>query len=134
MPAGLTIAQVAADAGVHRDTLRYYERTGLVPAPPRTSGAHRRYPPDTVDRLRFIRGVQRLGLSLAEIKSLLTVRDTGVCPCEPAEDLLRRHLDEIDAEIARLTRLRAELTGMLDSVPCADPVAADLPWCPPVCS
>jgi MerR family transcriptional regulator, mercuric resistance operon regulatory protein len=134
MPAGLTIAQVATDAGVHRDTLRYYERTGLVPAPPRTSGAHRRYPPDTVERLRFIRGAQRLGLSLAEIKTLLTVRDTGVCPCEPAEDLLRRHLDEIDAELARLTRLRTELAGMLGTQSCFEPRAADLPWCPPDCS
>ena len=130
MRAGLTIAEVAADAGVRRDTLRYYERTGLVPEPPRTTGAHRRYPPETVERLRFIRGAQRLGLSLAEIKILLTVRDTGVCPCEPAEVVLRRHLDGIDAELARLTRLRTEVSGMLDSLPCPDPVAAP-GWCPP---
>jgi len=131
MRAGLTIAEVAADAGVRRDTLRYYERTGLVPEPPRTTGAHRRYPPETVERLRFIRGAQRLGPRLAEIKTLLTVRDTGVCPCEPAEDLLRRHLDEIDAELARLTRLRAEVAGMLDTLPCPDPTVQPA-WCPPV--
>jgi DNA-binding transcriptional MerR regulator len=131
MRVGMTIAEVAADAGVRRDTLRYYERTGLVPAPPRTTGAHRRYPPETVERLRFIRGAQRLGLRLAEIKDLLAVRDTGVCPCEPAEDLLRRHLTEIDAELDRLTRLRAEVAGMLDALPCPD--VAPVPWCPPNC-
>jgi hypothetical protein len=55
-----------------------------------------------------------------------------VCPCEPAEDLLRRHLVEIDAELARLTGLRAEVAGMLDaSLTCAEPVA--IPWCPPSC-
>jgi MerR family mercuric resistance operon transcriptional regulator len=132
MRAGLSIAEVAAGAGVRPDTLRYYERAGLVPAPPRTSGAHRRYPPATVDRLRFIQGAQRLGLRLAEIRELLAVRDTGNCPCEPAEGLLTRHLAEIDTEIARLTRLRAEVSGMLAGLAgpsCPDPEPGT--WCPP---
>jgi len=133
MSAGLTIAEVAAGAGVRPDTLRYYERTGLVPPPPRTTGAHRRYPEATVDRLRFIRGAQRLGLRLSEIKDLLAVRDTGVCPCEPAEDMLRRHLAEIDAELARLNRLRDEVAAMLAAAPCPDPTAA-VSWCPPECA
>lgn len=132
MSEGLTTAQVAAGAGVPIDTLRYYERAGLVPAPPRTTGAHRRYPVTVLDRLRFIRGAQRLGLTLAEIRDLLAVRDTGVCPCEPAEVLLRRHLAEIDAEMARLAALRDELTGMLVQMPgpqCPDPAPGT--WCPP---
>ena len=54
----------AAGAGVRPDTLRYYERTGLVPPPPRTTGAHRRYPEATVDRLRFIRGAQDQGMRI----------------------------------------------------------------------
>jgi DNA-binding transcriptional MerR regulator len=130
MRVGLSIAEVAAGAGVRPDTLRYYERAGLVPAPPRTTGAHRRYPAATVDRLRFIRGAQRLGLRLSEIKELLTVRDTGVCPCEPAEDLLRRHLTEIDAELARLTQLRAEVAAML-AAPACPPDPVPVLWCPP---
>jgi MerR family transcriptional regulator, mercuric resistance operon regulatory protein len=134
MRAGLTIAEVAAGAGVRPDTLRYYERTGLVPPPPRTTGAHRRYPEATVDRLRFIRGAQRLGLRLSEIKDLLAVRDTGVCPCEPAEDMLRRHLAEIDAEMARLTRLREEVAGMLAAAPCPPVPAGVVSWCPPECA
>jgi MerR family transcriptional regulator, mercuric resistance operon regulatory protein len=133
MTVGLTITQVATDAGVRPDTLRYYEREGLVPAPPRTTGDHRRYPAATVDRLRFIRGAQRLGLRLAEIKELLAVRDTGVCPCEPAEQLLSRHIGELDREIDRLVRLRAELTDMVAAMPgpsCPDPYPGT--WCPSV--
>jgi DNA-binding transcriptional MerR regulator len=86
-----------------------------------------------VDRLQFIRGAQRLGLRLAEIRDLLAVRDTGVCPCEPAELLLRRHLEEIDSEMRRLARLREDLVGMLAHMPgpaCPDPEPGT--WCPPV--
>jgi DNA-binding transcriptional MerR regulator len=130
---GLSIGQVAAETGLPIDTVRYYERARLLPPPPRVSGAHRRYPESVLDRLRFIRGAQRLGLRLAEIRDLLAVRDTGVCPCEPAEMLLRRHLADIDAEMARLAALRGELTDMVTRMPgpgCPDPAPGT--WCPPV--
>jgi DNA-binding transcriptional MerR regulator len=129
----LTVGQLAERAGVRADTIRYYERAGLLPPPTRTDGDHRRYGAADVDRLLFIRGAQRLGLRLAEIRELLTVRDTGVCPCGPAETLLQQHIGEIDRELARLSRLRAELTGMVaglsaPSKPCPDPVPGT--WCP----
>lgn len=131
----LSVGQLAALAGVRTDTVRYYERAGLLPEPHRTSGDHRRYGPADADRLLFIRGAQRLGLRLAEIRELLTVRDTGTCPCGPAEALLRQHVSEIDREIARLTALRAELAGMLAGLAgrasCQDPVPGT--WCPPAC-
>jgi MerR family mercuric resistance operon transcriptional regulator len=129
---GMTVGQLAARVGVRTDTVRYYERSGLLPAPERTGGDHRRYDEGAVDRLLFIRGAQRLGLRLAEIGELLAVRDTGVCACEPAEVLLRRHLDEVDAETARLAALRKELSRMLTAMPgpdCPDPVPGT--WCPP---
>ncbi len=128
----LAVGQLASRAGVRADTVRYYEREGLLPAPQRTGGEHRRYGPADVDRLLFIRGAQRLGLRLAEIRDLLAVRETGACPCQPAEGLLRRHVTEIDTEIARLAALRAELTGMLAAMPgpdCPDPLPGT--WCPP---
>lgn len=128
----LTIGQVAVQAGVRVDTVRYYEHAGLLPAPARTTGDHRRYGPATLDRLLFIRGAQRLGLRLAEIRELLAVRDTGVCACEPAETLLRRRVADIDAEMARMTALRTELTRMLERMPgpdCPDPVPGT--WCLP---
>lgn len=128
-----TTGQLASRAGVRPDTIRYYERAGLLPPPRRTEGDHRRYGPGDVDRLLFIRGAQRLGLRLAEIGELLAVRDTGSCPCGPAELLLRRHVTEIDQEMARLAALRDELAGMLTAMPgpdCPDPAPGT--WCPPV--
>jgi DNA-binding transcriptional MerR regulator len=133
-PGPLTVGQLASRAGVRADTVRYYERTGLLPEPRRTDGDHRRYGPADLDRLLFIRGAQRLGLRLAEVRDLLAVRDTGVCPCEPAEVLLRRHVAEIDREINRLTALRAQLAGMLAAMPgpgCPDPAPGT--WCVPAC-
>ena len=129
---GLRVAELATLAGVSPDTIRYYERAGLLAPPPRTPSGYRLYPPSTVDRLRFVQGCQRLGLRLREIATLLAVRDTGECPCEPAEQLLRRHLDELDAELARLTALRAELVRMVDGLPsgsCPEPTPGT--WCPP---
>ncbi len=128
----LTVGQLASRTGVRADTVRFYEREGLLPVPQRTEGDHRRYGPTDVDRLLFIRGAQRLGLRLAEIRELLAVRDTGACPCEPAEGLLRRHVAEIGKEIERLAALRAELLGMLTDMPgpdCPDPLPGT--WCPP---
>ena len=128
----LTISDLAARTGLRPDTVRYYERVGLMPEPARTSGDHRRYGIVDVDRVQFIRGAQRLGLRLIDIKDLLTVRDTGTCPCEPAEPLLRNRIAEIDAELDRLSKLRADLAAMADQLPsatCPDPEPGT--WCPP---
>jgi DNA-binding transcriptional MerR regulator len=128
----LTVGQLASRIGVRADTIRYYERMGLLPIPQRTQGEHRRYGLADVDRLLFIRGAQRLGLRLAEIRGLLDVRDTGACPCEPAAGLLQQHVAQIEKEIERLSALRAELLGMLSEMPgprCPDPLPGT--WCPP---
>ena len=140
MPTPLTVAQLARSVGLTPDTVRYYERIGLLPPPARTRADHRRYDGTAAERLRFIQGAQRLGLRLREIKTLLEVRDTGTCPCEPAEVLLRQHVSEIDAELTRLTALRAELVTMADALAeappalstgrCPDPAPGT--WCPPV--
>jgi DNA-binding transcriptional MerR regulator len=129
---GLRVAELAAAVGVPSDTIRYYERVGLLPAPPRTAAGYRVYDTAAVDRLRFIQGAQRLGLKLRDIRDLLAVRDTGVCPCEPAETLLRRRLADLDAEMARLAALRTEMVAMIDALPtngCPPPAPGT--WCPP---
>lgn len=128
---GLRVAELAGRAGVSPDTVRYYERAGLLAPPPRTPAGYRLYPDAAVERLRFVQGCQRLGLRLREIAELLAVRDTGVCACEPAEQLLRRHIGELDAELARLTALRADLVRMVDALPDGCPAPAPgATWCP----
>ena len=81
---GLTVAQLARSVGTRPDTIRYYERAGLLPPPARTPAEHRRYDGTAVDRLHSIQGAQRLGLRLRlrlrEIKTLLTLRDAGTLP------------------------------------------------------
>lgn len=134
----LTVAALAREAEVSPDTVRYYERIGLLPPPARSKSGYRQFPPAAIDRLLFIQGSQRFGLRLREIKELLAVRDTGRCPCEPAEDLLRRHITEVDAEMRRLAALRTELTSMANELGtmaeqlpdgCPDPTPGT--WCPP---
>jgi DNA-binding transcriptional MerR regulator len=111
-----TVSQLAAEVGSSPDTLRYYERIGLLPEPPRTPGGYRAYDDSARDRLAFIQGAQRLGLTLADVRDLLAVRDTGECPCEPAEEHLARRLAEVDAEITRLETLRDQMRTMHDAI------------------
>jgi DNA-binding transcriptional MerR regulator len=128
---GLRVSELAGAAGVTPDTIRYYERAGLLPAPARTPAGYRAYGDAAIDRIQFIQGAQRLGLRLRDIADLLAVRDTGVCPCEPAEQLLTRRLAELDAELARLTALRSEMVAMLDGLPSDCPPPVPGTWCPP---
>lgn len=131
-PRGLRVGELAKTAGVAPDTVRYYERAGLLPPPARTAGGYRAYDANAVDRLKFIQGAQRLGLRLRDIADLLAVRDTGICPCEPAEALLRRRLADLDAEMARLAALRTQMVAMLDALPATDcPPPVPGTWCPP---
>jgi DNA-binding transcriptional MerR regulator len=131
-PRGLRVAELADAVGVAPDTIRYYERTGLLPPPARTPAGYRVYDQGAVDRLRFIQGVQRLGLRLRDIRDLLAIRDTGVCPCEPAEQMLRRRLAELDAQMAHLAALRVQMTAMIDTLPSRDcPPPTPGTWCPP---
>ncbi|HET9872688.1 MAG TPA: heavy metal-responsive transcriptional regulator [Propionibacteriaceae bacterium] len=132
MARGLRVGELAAVVGLSADTIRYYERAGLMPKPDRTPTGYRAYGADAVDRLRFIQGAQRLGLRLRDIADLLAIRDTGTCPCEPAEQLLRRRLVELDSEIARLAALRDQMLAMAESLPTAECLPPNPgTWCPP---
>jgi DNA-binding transcriptional MerR regulator len=127
----LTVSTLGAEVGLSAATVRYYERLGLLPAPERTAAGYRQYGADAIERLRFIKGAQRLGLRLREIGELLAISDQGLCPCGHTEALLRRRMAEIDAQVAELQAVRAELARMVDQYPgqaCQDP-AADRWWC-----
>jgi DNA-binding transcriptional MerR regulator len=126
------VSELAAAVGVGSDTIRYYEKIGLLLPPERTPAGYRIYDAAVVGRLQFIQGAQRLGLTLLDIKNLLAIRDTGECPCEPAETLLRRRMAELDAELARLTALRDQIVAMVEALPAADrPPPSPGRWCPP---
>ncbi len=129
----MRVADLAAAASVAPDTIRYYERAGLLPEPPRTRAGYRSYDSDALERLRFIQGCQRLGLRLRDIAELLAIRDNDECPCEPAATLLRQRLGELDAEMARLAALRQDMVAMLDALPSDDcpPPQPATSWCPP---
>ena len=77
MSGSMTVAGLARRVGVRPDTVRYYERVGLLPAPLRTAADHRRFDDGAVDLMRFIQGVQRLGLRLADIRELVEMRQSG---------------------------------------------------------
>jgi DNA-binding transcriptional MerR regulator len=110
----LRTGEVAALAGLNIQTLRYYERRGLLAEPIRSLGGHRLYPPDTVVLLRLIKTAQRLGFTLDEVAEFLEAGRRR----NPTEDLRRRALEkiaEIDAKIADLTAIRGALTGVVDA-------------------
>lgn len=107
MPQSRTIARLAAAAGVHIETVRYYQRRGLVPKPPRPLGGVRRYTEADADRLRFIKRAQTMGFTLTEIESLLRLRSRR--SCRATRDLAALKLDLVNARIRNLRQLRREL-------------------------
>jgi DNA-binding transcriptional MerR regulator len=107
------IGQVAADAGVSVDTVRFYERRGLLPAPRRRPSGYREYAPGTVDRIRMARDLQNLGLTLDEIVDALRAHDAGTATCESEQWRLEAVLERIDGRIADLRRTRRLVTDTL---------------------
>jgi DNA-binding transcriptional MerR regulator len=132
----LTVSALADQVGLSPDTVRYYERVGLLLKPARSAAGYRLYDQAAVGRLRLIKGAQRAGLRLREIGELLQVADQGQCPCGHTETLLRERLAEVRAELARLQALEAELTRLLEQHPdpaCPDMTAAAAWWCATDC-
>ena len=123
----LNIGQVAERSGTSADTLRYYERVGLLEPTERSGGGYRRYDVSVVDRLAFIRRAQALGLTLAEIRDVITIADEGGAPCEHVQATLTRRLQEVDARIAELRRLRGRIAELLANAPPTAPVKQGAP-------
>ncbi|MBA2366605.1 MAG: heavy metal-responsive transcriptional regulator [Actinobacteria bacterium] len=123
----LKVSDLAGRVGVTPDTVRYYERLGLLPKPGRTPSGYRQYEEGLADRLRFIKGAQRFGLRLEEIKELLDIQDRGSCPCGHTQKLLRARVEEVDEEMRRLKRLRADLLTMIERADCDAPTSMSWP-------
>lgn len=105
----LRIGEVAGQAQVNVQTLRYYERRGLIAEPERTSSGYRLYPRETVRLVRFIKGAQELGFTLTEIEQLLLLRDDRESSCEDVQVLATAKINTIEEKIRHLTALRKAL-------------------------
>lgn len=110
---GMTSGQLAACARVNTQTLRYYERRGLLPSPARTRTGYRQYPPEAADRLRFIKRAQDLGFSLSEIRELLTLRVRHVSACDSVKAKTVAKLDVVDQKLRELERMRRSLEQLV---------------------
>jgi MerR family mercuric resistance operon transcriptional regulator len=113
LPENLTIGAFAAAAGVNVETVRFYQRKGLLSEPVRREGAIRRYGAAEVDRVRFIKSAQRLGFSLDEVAELLRLDDGA--HCRQASALAEHKLIDVRGKLADLTRMEAVLSELVDA-------------------
>ena len=105
----MRIGELAEQLSVTTKAIRFYERIGLLPDPPRTPSGYRSYDEVDADRLVFIKTAQRLGLSLDEIKEIIAFRDRGEQPCGYVANVLQRQVTDLDARLREMRALRNEL-------------------------
>ncbi len=121
----MRIGEVAEASGVPDKTIRYYEEIGVLESPDRASNGYRSYERSVVDKLRFVRAAQSIGLSLGEIREVIALRDRGETPCEHVVELIRRRAREIDAQIAELELVRQDLARLEKRARSLDPARCD---------
>lgn len=122
---GLPIGDLSKRTGVNIETIRYYERINLLPAPPRTPGGRRSYAESHVRVLTFIRRGRELGFPIDDIRTLLGLAEPGDTSCAEVEKIARAHLENVKSKIADLTRLERVLSETVSE--CR---GADTPSCP----
>ena len=103
--AEITIGALSKHTGVKVETVRFYERAGILPKPPRSAGGHRLYGQDHVNRLRFVRRSRELGFSLENVRELLELVDGGRHTCDEVKAVTLEHLADVHRKIADLQRL-----------------------------
>jgi Cu(I)-responsive transcriptional regulator len=109
----LSIGTLAKAADTKVETIRYYERIGLLPMPARTAGNYRIYSGEHVHRLSFIRRARHLGFSIDQVRDLLGFSDQRDRPCDAVDAIAREHLADVDRKIADLQALRRELDSII---------------------
>lgn len=110
----LSAGGLAQATGVSTDTLRHYERKGLLAHPPRTAGGYRRYPPDAVGRVQMIRRALVIGFSLDELAKVLKERADGGAPCMKVRGIVANRLTVLDRQLADLKALKQDLQVLLE--------------------
>ena len=119
---GLRIGQVANEANVNLETIRYYERQGLLPKPPRTEGNYRAYQADIVPRVLFVKQAQAVGFTLKEIKELLSLRATPRTRCEDVRRRAEVKIHDLDEKLHALQTMREALKTLVRECVGAAPV------------
>jgi DNA-binding transcriptional MerR regulator len=109
----MNIGELARAADTKVETIRYYERIALLPAPPRTAGNYRDYSADHVSRLTFTRRARDLGFSIEQIRTLLDLADRKEQSCEAVDLIAREHLADVRRKLADLSALRRELASLI---------------------
>ena len=118
----LKTGEVARQAGVNVETLRFYEREGLLPEPPRRTSGYREYPPDTVQRIRFIQRGKELGFTLREIKGLLELRVDPDTTCVELRDRATEKVADVKQKIADLKAIERALRKLINTCSGSGPV------------
>jgi len=121
----MRIGELAVAAGLPTKTIRYYETIGVLAPPSRTPSGYRAYDRNAIDRLRFVRAAQAVGLTLGEIRSIVALRDRGETPCAHVMDLITARAAEVDQRITELQRLRADLETLARRARQLDPADCD---------
>ena len=109
----LSSGELAELAGVSRDTLRHYERKGVLPRPVRGHNAYRQYPPEALQRVQLVRRALSVGFTLDELAKVLKVRDAGGAPCEEVRKMAAQKLLNVQDQLRELTELRDDLQKTL---------------------
>jgi DNA-binding transcriptional MerR regulator len=139
----MSAGELARQAGVSADTVRHYERKGVIARPPRGANGYRKYPEETVARVQLIRGALGLGFTLDDLAGVLRIRDRGGVPCGRVRALAAAKLEEVEARLRELVSLRNDLrsalrtwdtelartpagkrAGLLDALPARKPASA----------
>ena len=120
-----TIGGLSRKTGCHIETIRYYERIGLLSKPPRTEGGHRLYNKEQIKRLIFIRRSRELGFSLDEIRTLLKLVDSQCYTCQEVKEMTEHHLKNVSKKISDLRRLQQTLRSI--SSQCEGGLVSDCP-------
>ena len=116
----MKIGEIASEAGVTVDTVRFYERVGVLPPPARTESGYRDYEPGTVDRIKLTRELQALGFTLTDAVGALAAHDAGGATCESERWRLQAVLDRVDAKRAELDALRGRIVRAQDACTAGD--------------
>lgn len=109
--------EIAKKCNINKETLRYYERMGLIPGPDRTDSGYRMYTEDTADRLKFIKRMQELGFTLTEIKKLLAVVDKEDIRCLDMYDFVVKKIEDVQKMIRDLKKIETMLADLRDRCP-----------------